>query len=208
MSDRFNAYEYIAVIAPGSIIVFGASLIFPELKTLFGEEGVSVGGLGVVLILSFVLGHLLQGFGNVFEKCLWAFSRGMPTDWVRKANQTLLSENQLRKLTSRLAVNHPSFDGPASVSKPAWYALTREIYAHVSAAGRAERADSFNRTYGLLRGIAVAFIISTGVACLLLNKDDSLIIAILAAASATASYRMYRFGVHYARELFVQYISL
>src|SRR6266540_6520618 len=129
MSDRFNAYEYIAVIAPGSIIVFGASFIFPELKALFGEEGVSVGGLGVVLILSFVVGHLLQAFGNMFEKCLWAWFRGMPTDWVRKVDQTLLSEHQVKKMTIKLAVNHPSFDGPASVSKPAWYALTREIYA-------------------------------------------------------------------------------
>ena len=132
----------------------------------------------------------------------------MPTNWLRAEGQNLLSDHQVKKLTEKLALRHPAFDGPTTVSKGAWYPLTREIYSVVRAAGRSESIDSFNRTYGLLRGIAAALILSTFAAVFLLESDEWVVVTLLAAASLMASYRMYRFGIHYARELFVQYISL
>lgn len=207
MSEKFNAYEYIGVIAPGAIIVAGASLAFPEFKALIGNDSVSVGGLGLFLIFSFVLGHLLQAFGNLFEQFVWKCCGGLPSDWVRVDRHGLLSAHQIQKMTAKLSANHPDFKGPSTVSNKEWYSLTREIYASVAATGRTERIDSFNRTYGLLRGIAVAFTFSTVAAGFLLSMDEWKVVAALATASLTATYRMYRFGVHYARELFVQYIA-
>lgn len=208
MSDKFNAYEYIAVIAPGSVVAFGASLAYPSLKSYIANDGITVGGLGIFIIMSFIIGHLIQGFGNIYEKCVWSIFSGMPTNWLRQPSQTLLSGTQLNKLTGKIAESHPGFEGPSKVSENDWFALTREIYATVQGEGKSERVDSFNRTYGLLRGIAVSFIISTFWAFLLFGFSGWRIILLLAVASALATYRMHRFGIHYARELFVQFVRI
>lgn len=208
MSDKFNLYEYIGVVAPGSVVIFGASLVFPEIKTYISNGSVSVGGLGIFLILSFVAGHLLQGLGNLFEKGFWRFFSGMPTSWVLKKPQTLLADLQLKKLIEKVRRLHPDFPGLDQVSGSEWFAITREIYAEIQSAGKSERADAFNRNYGLLRGLAVGFIFTTLGAVLLLWLPGWKLILGLAAFSGLAVYRMYRFAVHYAREVFVQFLRI
>lgn len=205
MSAQFDAYEYIAVIAPGSVLTFGGLLVFPELQPYFSNDGLTVGGLGLFVILSFIAGHLLQAGGNLVEWFLWKPFGGMPTNWVLKDNQNLLDRVQVDKLFSKVKAIHPDIV-VAEDNKKGWFGVTREIYGYVKDAGKSERVDSFNRSYGLMRGLSTSLITVTLIAAMFGLSWG--VIALLVLASATALYRTYRFGVHYGRELFVRYLSL
>ena len=89
--SQFNAYEYIGVIAPGAVLSLGVILLWPETKEIFFSSNISVGELGLFLIIAYVAGHLLQSVGNAIEKALWKCFGGMPTDWVLNEKQTLIS---------------------------------------------------------------------------------------------------------------------
>jgi hypothetical protein len=208
MSEKFNAYEYIGVIAPGAVIVFALTLVSPQVKQLIVDDGTTVGGLGLFLILSFVAGHLLQGLGNWFEKVFWKCFSGMPTNWVKGKNQNLLAKDQRVLLIAKISELHPKIVNLETLDDKEWYAITRELYAMVMDAGRASRVDAFNRNYGLLRGVAVSFIVTTLGSFFLLGFAGWKIIIALAICSVLAVYRMHRFGVTYARELFVQFLRL
>lgn len=206
MSERFDAYEFLGIVAPGAIVVFGASLVFPEIKAYIADSGVTVGGLGIFLILSYVVGHLVQAFGNLLEKAVWFPFGGMPTQWVLKQNQRLLADVQTKKLFSAIRASHPGFDPEGTTSRSDWFSITREVYARIRAAGKVDRIEAFNRNYGLLRGISASFLVSTLLAGVLgLASGGALLV--MAFASMLAIYRMYRFGVHYGRELFITFLA-
>lgn len=207
MSVQFDTYEYAGVITPGAIVVFSASLIIPELKAYMADGGITIGGLGIFLVLSFVTGHLLQGFGNLLEKIVWLPCGGMPTYWVLKKKQRILDPHQVRKLFSAIAALYPSFDPAAIKRQSEWYSVTRELYARIKAANAADRIDAFNRTYGLLRGVATSLII-VGIVGFVFDLVAWRWLVLLTIAAAVAIYRMCVFGIHYSRELFVTYLSL
>lgn len=71
-SKSFDAYEVIGVITPGSVVALMLALQWPEFRTLLGQEGLSVGRLGVFVVAAFVLGHLVQGIGNILDNLFWA----------------------------------------------------------------------------------------------------------------------------------------
>ena len=86
-----------------------------------------------------------------------------------------------------------------------WQSVRREMYAAVSAAKAADRIDAFNRTYGLLRGLAAGFTAATVLT--LASAPSRWLVALgLALGAGLALYRMRRFSDHYARELVVEYL--
>jgi len=89
-----------------------------------------------------------------------------------------------------------------------WHPVVRQAHAAISAAGRAGRVETFNGNYGLCRGIASAMLVIFVLS--LFREIDQCWperIALLVAAGLALA-RMHRFGVHYARELFVQLLTL
>ena len=89
-----------------------------------------------------------------------------------------------------------------TADKAEYGGIVREVYAIVSGAGKAARVDTFNGNYGLLRGLAAAFVALVIVA-LVLGKGLYLV-GVLVIPLLLAVQRMHRFAVHYATELFTQ----
>lgn len=207
MKDKLDAYEIIGVVAPGSIVVFAGLFFFPEMRHFLVADGLTAGGLGLFVILSFVAGHLLQALGNVLEWCLWLPFGGMPSHWVAHSDSKLLSINQMERLQTKIGSGMNESRKLSELTASERYALAREIYAKVAAANRATRIDSFNRTYGLLRGVA-AGLLAAFIGTLIYREASVETVVMLAVVTAIAIYRMYRFGVHYARELYVQFLAL
>lgn len=158
---QFDYYETIGVIAPGIVLLLGGVfLFFPEQqKNLITISNISIGGLGLGLILAYVAGQLLQAVGNGLEKVWWWFWGGMPSDWIRENKHELVSAEQRELVQTRVKVmlNNTSFN-LSSCNKNHWNSITRQIYAAVSNAGCASRVYIFNGNYGLLRGIAAGLI--------------------------------------------------
>jgi len=205
VSSKFDAYEIIGVIMPGSVFLFGLALLFPDLKSLFFDQGFSVGELGLFLVLSFVAGHLIQAAGNLIEEAIWKPFGGMPTDWLIKKPQKLLHDTQIERL--RQAVKSDFDCDLQQLSSVQWAPIVREIYAAVQASGDTTRIDSFNRTYGLMRGVT-ATLGALAIIALIVIWPAWKPAAFTALATLIAGYRMVRFGKRYGRELIVVYLRL
>jgi hypothetical protein len=86
--------------------------------------------------------------------------------------------------------------------------IFRQIYAMVRAAGRDDRAHTFNGNYGLFRGIASAAIVAAVAIVLVRGWASWPLAAAFLAAAGLAIFRMHRFAKHYARETYVQFLAL
>jgi hypothetical protein len=207
---KFEFYEFAGILAPGALAVYGLARIYPELGILVRNEKVSFGELGLLLILAFVAGHLVQAFGNFVEWVWWKCAGGWPSDWVRSGKHHLLANAQCLVLPARirdiLRIECP--DQLGAITPGDWKAITRQAYAAVRKAGRAERIDIFSGNYGMFRGVAAVLVVILVAAVNDVEHGSWRLYGALLVMALLALVRMHRFGVHYARELFVQFIGM
>lgn len=207
---QLDFYEFAGVIAPGTVAIVGAGLIWPDHLGKIHALDVSLGGFGIAVILAYVVGHLLQSIGNVLESAWWKLFGGWPSDWPLSNKGALLSSEQRKQLQGRIQkeLGFPEFTFDQSRTSKEWHPVFRQIYAVVRAAGRDERAHTFNGNYGMFRGVAAAaFVIA--IAALLAKGFHAWPLALtFSIAGALAVARMHRFAKHYATETFVQFLSL
>lgn len=205
---QFDFYEFTGILVPGATVLTGAVVLFPGWGLPALIKDTSVGGLGVFIVLAYVLGHLVQAVGNGIESVWWKIWGGMPTDWLRTKPDCLLAPSQLTAL-EKAVKERLGLDGLQIAHSTAgqWYAVTRQIYAEVAGAGRTARIDVFNGNYGLNRGIGAGLLVVLVI--VLINWPvDWMFAGGVTAAFALAIYRMHRFARHYAREVFVQFLQL
>jgi hypothetical protein len=206
---KFDFYEFAGVLCPGAVVVFGLSKIYPTLAPLISkQEGASIGDLGFFVILSYIAGHLVQAVGNVFEKFWWMCWGGLPSNWLRSTRERLLTKEQKEHLRLKFEKLTGTHIKPISdLRKKEWFVITRRMYAIVSHAGRSGRIDIFNGNYGMFRGIGAAMFVLIAASLVEVGWQHPRRYAILGGALILALLRMHRFGVHYARELFVQFLT-
>jgi len=208
---KFDFYEIIGVIAPGMMVLIGGIvLIYPgQYEKIVSFANLSIGGLGVGLLLAYVAGQLVQAIGNGIEKIWWKLCGGMPTDWLRTGTRHLIADAQRDLVQVRLnqMLRKSGFELNNTIDPKQWYSITRQIYAVVSAAKRSARVDTFNGNYGLCRGIiSSVFVLLVFVGSV--NFCEWRIELSLLVIFALALYRMHHFGILYARELFVQFLAI
>jgi hypothetical protein len=208
-SMKINSYEFLGVMVPGVVLTYGLSLLFPELGIIKAAGKVSFGDLGLLLVLAFVVGQLVQAGGNVVEAIWWAVG-GWPSDWIRSKRRHLLAEKQYPlvydKLKTVLKIEGVSDHKKVSVRD--WHAITRQVYAAVANAGRSSRIDIFNGNYGMFRGVVAAVVILIAVGLISQKITNWKVYAGLVFMLILALARMHRFAVYYSRELFIQFIQL
>ncbi len=208
MNKALSFHEQTGIVIPGAALVFGLLFFFPEFRQLFFSDGVSIGGLGLFLLISYAAGHLAAALGNVLEAVLWPLGGGRPSSWVVKENTTLLAPEQINGLEAlikqRLRLEIPALRG---MNPKQWLPISRQIHADVISNGKPARIEGFNGNYGLNRGLAAALLalVLIGVA---FSDTDWRIATGLLPIALIYMYRMYRFGVSYASELYVQFLLL
>ncbi len=207
---QFDFYEFAGVIAPGTVVLLAAGLIWPDSLGGIQKLDVTLGGFGLALLLAYVAGHLLQAVGNALEAAWWKLIGGWPSDWPRTGKGDLLSEAQLTQLQDRirtdLGFTEVTLDG--KLTAKSWHPIFRQVYAMVRAAGRDDRAHTFNGNYGMFRGIASAAIVVAIAAVVARGWEAWPLAAAFLVAAGLAVFRMHRFAKHYARETYVQFLSL
>lgn len=205
---QFDFYEFTGILLPGTIVLTTLVLLFPGWGLPALIKDISVGGLGVFVVLAYSVGHIVQAIGNLVEAVWWRAWGGLPSDWLRTRPSRLLAAQQISALEKRIR-ERQGLDGFDITSAAAtdWYAITRQIYADVASAGRSARIDTFNGNYGLNRGIAAGLLVVLALLPVPAPADLRVAICILI-AEGLALYRMHRFARHYARELFIQFLQL
>jgi hypothetical protein len=198
-------YEQVGIVIPGSVFVFGLLFFFPALQPVLTKDGVSLGDFGIFLLLSYAAGHLIAAVGNVGERLFWWFFGGMPTDWITRTSTPLLSSSQVdlveKKLQTRLGIT----DKVRGLDPKVWRLISRQMYADIAKNGKPDRIDTFNGMYGLNRGLAAATI---SLGCIAAVQGKCSVALGLFVLTAVYDYRAYRFGVHYGRELYLQFLVL
>lgn len=205
---QFDFYEFTGILVPGAAALAGVLMLVPGLMPMAAVKDFSIGGFGLLVVLAYVAGHLVQAVGNLAEWLWWKAWGGMPTDWVRKNATCLLAEAQAAMLPKAIAeqLKLPDVD-PRATSREQWYSITRQISAAVDAAGRGSRIQTLNGNYGLNRGLVAALVV-VFVMALIATPADWAVLGGLGVAIGLALARMHRFGKHQARELFVQFLQL
>jgi hypothetical protein len=205
---QFDFYEFTGILVPGATAVAGVLMLVPGLMPMSAVKDFSIGGFGLLVVLAYVAGHLVQAIGNLVEWLWWKAWGGMPTDWVRTTPTNLLAEAQISTLPKAIAEQLKLADVDIrKTSREQWYSITHQIGAAVDAAGRGSRVQTLNGNYGLNRGLTAALVVVLVVA-LTAKPADWVVLGGLSAGIGLALARMHRFGKHQARELFVQFLQL
>ena len=204
--NKMTFYEQVGIVIPGSVLMIGLLFYFPALNALVTKDGVTLGQFGIFLLLSYAAGHFIAALGNVLESVLWRPFGGMPSDWITKRQSSLLSPEQIAaletKVTTRLNLTIGKLPG---MNPKVWWPISRQVYADVGKNGKVERIDTFNGNYGLNWGLSAACVTLAIVAAIQVQWHVVIGFLVLAVVFA---YRAYRFGVHYARELYLQFLVL
>ena len=206
--DKLNYYEIVADIVPGLFLIVGIHVTLSNGWSLETLRELSVGGLGLLALLAYAVGNLLQAIGNLIESLWWKVWDGWPTEWIwNDENRRILTQAQRDKVFEKASRVLGVTVVDVKALKPSERrAVVSHIYTLLSKSGRTGRIDSFNGTYGLLRGTATASVVLS-----LLNilgqcaRDRALLWGFI---GAVALYRMHRFAQHYARELFLQFLEV
>ena len=207
MKKDFSFSEFTGVIVPGATLLLGMAVISEPLQQFFASDKFGAGQLGLFVVASYIVGHLVQGVGNLVESGWWAF-RGMPSTWIRRQKVPFLNDDQLKRLRDMLKslLGHD----PGELTKldaRACRNITGQLYAKLEKEGRAARIEIFNGNYGLFRGIASSLLVVT-VVTITKHGFWSQANLITSAILLVALLRMNRFGVHYASELYRQGLNL
>jgi hypothetical protein len=158
----------------------------------------SVGELGLFVLIAYAAGHLIAAIANALEGLFWSILGGMPSDWVTRDPPAPLSTEQVENLRAKIGTRlNVTLAKIAGLDRKKRWPISRQIYADVAKNGKPDRVDTFNGNYGLNRGLSSACLVLTVVA---LAHMHWMIAVGLFATAAIYSYRAYRFGVHYARE--------
>src|SRR5688572_29310402 len=101
---EFDFYQIAGVVAPGMVVVVGGMVLFfpTQQEKLLAIAGMSLGSLGLGLILAYVIGQLLQGIGEVVSTFWWFLWGGMPTDWLRTGKHDLIAKPQRDEVERRV----------------------------------------------------------------------------------------------------------
>jgi hypothetical protein len=206
--NKLSFYEQVGIVIPGAVLLFVTMSYFPELRDIIGRDGINLGGLGVFVLIAYAAGHLLGAVGNLIEAIYWRTRGGMPTNWIVGIRPQLLSPQQIAALEvavkRRLGLDiKPLRDCNTSI----WLPISRQIDTDVETYGKTSRIKTYNGNYGLNRGLCAAMF-TLALVTILIEPKRWLISLTLALFGAIYLYRMHRFGVHYARELYNQFLLL
>jgi len=205
---QFSLYDILGVLAPGAVLTIGIIALYPDTIKAIPNREFSLGDLGVVVLVSYVMGNLVAALGNLLEIPYWKITGGQHSDLARREESRVISARQISAVERRLqsAAFLKADETISNLSSSEWRGMTRQIYAYLGARKMTQRIDAFNAQYGMNRGIAAGFL---ALAILTIIHSGFVlwrVQLILLICTALAAYRMQRFSRYYAAELFRQFI--
>jgi hypothetical protein len=209
MKKEFSFYEFTGIFLPGVTLLFGAMWIYPETKVYLFAKDLTVGGFGVFVIAAYLAGHLVQSVGNLVEFLGWAFT-GKPTHWISRQAPPYLNDTQCALLPAAVeSITGMTISNRTALTRKETNSLRGQIYARVKKEGRADRIDIFNGNYGMFRGILAACLVVSILGLRFSGWNcKSQMFWVPLVIGGVAGLRCYRFGVHYASELYWQALDV
>ena len=204
---KMTFYEQVGVVIPGALFLFGMLLLFPQVKSVMADGGLTVGGFGLFVLIAYAAGHAVAAVANVLERIFWLPFGGMPSNWFIQASQSLLTAEQCecvrRRFRERYRIEVPELQ---ALDRKRWEPLFGQLYRDVLQFNPG-RIETFNGNYGLNRGLATALLCLVPNILLAAPPHRWFVVGGAFVLAGVYGYRMYRFGVYFAREVFFGFIS-
>jgi len=205
ITHYFNPFEFKSIIIPGGYVLSFLLITHPSLESFIAT--ITFGGFSLFVFLSFIVGQLINSLSYFPEKLFWYFFGGMPTDWVLGKNRQkkkwikILTETQILKLDA--VIQKKLIIDLNSLHSNDYRAVVHQLRLNIHN-DKLQRLVEHNTNYCLHRSLSTA---SALLACYLFFIYAWTIGIILIICSFLFLYRMYKFGIYYARELFLQFIN-
>ena len=200
----FDAYEVTAVVVPGASLLLGMWLLAPHLlPEIFNPKDASLGEFGIFAVASFCVGHILQAPANVITDLGWRIF-GRPTEKMRRPACGLSDAAVARipgQVESVLRMTVPAEDD----NDWAWRPVTAQMAVAVANASRDGRLQKYNGNFGLFRGLTMSLALLVGLAGF---EHLWIALGVLLLLAWATRFRMKRFSGYYARELWMQFLTL
>jgi len=164
MPYGFAAYEFLAYVVPGGILLIVLMVLFPAVRTFFGRDRMDVGGLGMFLIVSFAFGQALQTVGAyAIEKPLIILGYAHQTDLVLSPQQKLIDPEIRTSFVEkanefRVSVTTLNPENPEDVLK--WRNLIRRVHSKINQEKLSDRLEIYGQHYAVNMNAATAFILA------------------------------------------------
>lgn len=204
--NKLSFYEQVGIVIPGALFLTALIIFSPSVVPGLMISDISIGEFGVFLLIAYATGHAVAAVGNIVEKIWWWFQGGMPSNWVILKRPAILSEAQCTNLILRIKeVCNLDVSSLNGMNRADWEPIFGQIYRY-SLSKSLLRIETFNGNYGLNRGLASA-LISAAAIIAIIDPMSWKICLVLMAISLVYLYRMNRFGVHFAREVFFAFLN-
>lgn len=205
----FNLYDILGVLAPGGVVVVGLTVLFPQCSTVLASRDISLGGFGVIVLSSYIVGNLIASVGNLLELVLFKIAGGSATAKIRTGVSGCLSKSERQELEEKLKALRMlnAEEKIETTTAECWNGITRQMHSFLDGRSRTGRVEMFNAQYGMNRGIAAGLLVLLLLVLFSLGWVDGWRIAlILAVCAALSIFRMLRFSRYYAGELVRQFL--
>ena len=198
MKKEFSFYEFVGILVPSTIFLFSVQLI---IEIIYNKQIVDFGKIGesiIFFIICYGVGHLLQSLGNTLEDILWFIYGGKPTQWLFKKNR--FGKSLFESPTNqRISIKVTEKFGDDILD------YGRLAYNFIFQKGKTARVDIFNGNYSLFRGLAISFLLISGICGYFFNWEIMLLSLIPFILSIR---RMIRFAKYYASEIFRTFYNM
>ncbi|HSA84152.1 MAG TPA: hypothetical protein VLF20_04680 [Patescibacteria group bacterium] len=209
-SQLFEFYEILALILPGSVLLFGLSKLFPSMMLFSIDKDFSAGEFGIFIIIAYAVGHIVQVLGGGIE-FIWRKFRGNPTEWIDIGKKQLIFDNQTKDLEQRLAkrLNIPLEEFHLhELTRRQWLNAIKQMQISVELAGKTGRLEKFQAIYMMCRGLIATLVILACSSAFVITHHSWYIPYLLLSFAAILLYRMGKFERASVRELVIQFLQL
>jgi len=174
MPYAFGAYEFLAYVIPGGLLLFFLMVLFPGVKVPFGQEPVNVGGLVVFLVTAFVFGQILQTAATyLVQTPMEFFGYAYRTSNVIWKDQTLLTPEERNRLIKAVGEDFKFSSDKFGFQKARaikdenvraqlerdWRNLIRRIHSKVNLEHTSDRLEIYSQHFNLNLGLSMALIV-------------------------------------------------
>lgn len=150
MEKYLPFHEFSAYLIPGVLLLFSALLLLPVGITFNTLSSISLGSLGIYVIASYAIGHIVQIIGRRIE---WLIEKARGDFKNKEKLQSLLTTEQIALTQDKLKKLKITDDTISKISKENWEKFYRSIYEIVKKSGDTAKIDVYKAHSKACRGL-------------------------------------------------------
>jgi len=206
---EWSLYDLLAVIAPGMLVLVAVAIHQPTVIDAVLSKDLSAGAFGLITILAYIAGSLLQTLGNLLEKLYWKVRGGSPTSLAGLKNRNILTESDVSALMGKAVSDKlmPANESGTAPEAGRWKELCDRIVMLLMIRGHADRYTLFRTHYGFNRGLGIGFLVVAISVSIRGGQDAWALGACFLGVSIATFFRMDHFGRSYGKSVFHAYLS-